>query len=155
MRKLNINDASFMYELNNNPKVIQYTGDPPFESIDSAKAFILNYDQYKLYNVGRWVVELKEDSTAIGWCGLKYHPKEDEYDIGFRLFEHYWGKGYATEAAEACLSFAKKIGITRVVAHAMKDNLASIQVLKKIGMKIYSQGEMNGNTAVYFEYHII
>ncbi len=39
----------------------------------------------------------------IGWCGLKYRAALDEIDLGYRLQQHAWGKGYATEAAKYTL----------------------------------------------------
>jgi ribosomal-protein-alanine N-acetyltransferase len=57
-------------------------------------------------------------------------------DIGYALLEPFWGRGYATEAAAACLAYGRDIlGLTTVVAVTGPDNAGSIAVLKKIGLR--------------------
>lgn len=72
LRELNIDDAESFYKLNLNVNVIRYTGDSAFNSIDTAKEFLENYQDYKLNGYGRWAVVSKENNRFIGWCGLKY-----------------------------------------------------------------------------------
>ena len=51
------------------------------------------------------------------------------------LHPDYWGKGLATEAAEACLNYAKDcLKAKRVIALATPNNRASLRVLNNIGM---------------------
>jgi RimJ/RimL family protein N-acetyltransferase len=40
-----------------------------------------------------------------GWCGLKYLSETNEVDLGYRFMKKFWGKGYATEAALACIEY--------------------------------------------------
>lgn len=47
LREFIASDAKSLYELNSDPEVIKYTGDPPFVSLEDAEEFILNYDHYK------------------------------------------------------------------------------------------------------------
>ncbi|MEK7255175.1 MAG: GNAT family N-acetyltransferase [Bacteroidota bacterium] len=141
LRELTPADATSFFELNNDPEVIKFTGDPPFSSRESARIFLENYDQYACYGYGRWAVILKETGEFLGWCGLKFSPEMGETDIGFRFFRKHWGKGFATEAAAACLDFGfEKLGLEKIVGRAMKENLASVRVLEKIGMQF--DGEM-------------
>ena len=90
LREWNINDAPFLVELNANPKVIKYTGDSGFKNLAKAQNLIGNYDQYEKYNMGRWLVILKETDKPIGWCGLKYSEELDVVDIGFRFLQNSW-----------------------------------------------------------------
>ena len=128
-------DAPIMYALNEDPEVLQYTGDKQFANILTARTFFENYDQYGLYGVGRMTTILKETGEILGWCGLKYHPDSAEYDIGYRFFKKYWGKGYGTESATAILrkGFTKP-EITRIIARVRIENIASIHVLEKLGL---------------------
>lgn len=104
LRRITIEDAENIYLLNLDSEVIQYTGDDAFESIESAEKFISSYNHYSKYDFGRWAVIGKNNHTFLGWCGLKYTPETDEYDIGFRFHKKYWNQGYATEAALACIA---------------------------------------------------
>jgi [ribosomal protein S5]-alanine N-acetyltransferase len=153
LRKLTVDDAENFYALNLDELVLKYTGDKPFENIQSAQELLKNYDQYEKYGVGRLAVIEKETLKFMGWCGLKYSPVKNEYNIGFRFFRHYWNLGFATETAKKCLENAdRKLGIERVVGRAMKENSASIQVLEKIGMKFKEPIDFNGREGVLYEY---
>lgn len=90
---MTMDDAESMYLLNLDIAVIKFTGDKPFESIESAKLFLKNYDHYEKYNIGRWAVIHKKITIFLGWCGLKYTSATDEYDIGFRFFKKHWNNG--------------------------------------------------------------
>lgn len=146
LREFELSDAKSLYELNSDPEVIKYTGDPPFKNIEEAKEFILNYNHYKKYGFGRWAVILNSTNEFIGWCGIKYTKEKDEHDIGFRFFRKYWGHGYASESAAACVDYAyNTLNIKKLYGRAMKENIASIRVLEKIGMK-YSHDFKFDNT---------
>jgi RimJ/RimL family protein N-acetyltransferase len=152
LRKLRIDDAEEIFALNLDKKVLKYTGDQPFENIQKSKDFLTNYDQYEKYGVGRLAVIEKATSKFIGWCGLKYNPEKDEYDIGFRFFRNYWNKGFATETAKRCIDYGfEELAIARIVGRAMKENKASIKVLEKIEMTFYETFDFDGNDGVIYE----
>lgn len=71
LREFRVEDAPFFHALNADREVMKYTGDVPFDSIQSAEDFVRGYDAYELFGYGRWTVLLKEDESPIGWCGLK------------------------------------------------------------------------------------
>ena len=136
LRELNVNDSKSFYELNQNQNVIKYTGDTSFENITEAENFLRNYNDYEMNGFGRWAVIDKSSGEFLGWCGLKYVREIDETDIGFRFFEKYWNRGFATESAMACLKYGfEKLNLKTVFGRAMAENTASIKVLEKIGMK--------------------
>jgi [ribosomal protein S5]-alanine N-acetyltransferase len=135
LREITPDDATFFYLLNTDPEVIRYTGDSAFKDVEEAHRFLSNYDQYRKYGIGRWAVIEKTKNKILGWCGLKYSPDLDEYDIGFRFFREHWNQGYATESAGACVKFGFAFkGMPMIVGRAMKLNTASIRVLSKIGL---------------------
>ena len=139
-----------MYALNEDPEVIQYTGDSAFESLEAAQQFLQNYDAYAQSGMGRWAVVTKNNAEFIGWCGLKQH--QEYVDIGFRFFRKEWGKGYATESAKACLEYAfTELGLSEVVGRAATANVASVRVLEKLGMTYWKAAPCDGiMDAVYY-----
>lgn len=152
MRKLTKEDAKDFYTLNLDDEVLKYTGDKPFENIQASIHFLTNYDQYEKYGVGRLAVIDKATTKFIGWCGLKYSKDKYEYDIGFRFYRSYWNKGYATETSKKCLDFGfNELGIEKVVGRAMKENIGSIKVLEKIGMKFKEKFDFDGREGVIYE----
>ncbi|PZR08277.1 MAG: N-acetyltransferase [Flavobacterium psychrophilum] len=151
LRQLTPNDAENFYLLNADPEVIRYTGDGAFANIEAAKQFLEGYNHYEKYGFGRWAVIRREDNDFLGWCGLKYTPETDEYDIGFRFFKKYWNQGYATEAAQACLNYGfEKLRLKTIIGRAMKANTASVKVLEKIGMTYWKPMDFHGGEGVVY-----
>ena len=149
LRKFTINDATLVLDLNLDPEVTRYTHDP-IRDLEHAKEVLESsiLPQYRLYNHGRWAVHLKEGGDFIGWCGLKYRLQQDEVDLGYRFKKAYWGQGYATEAAEASIKYGfEQIGLQRIVGRAEPDNIGSIKVLEKCGMKYIGVQLVDGHTA--------
>ncbi|GAB5465717.1 MAG: GNAT family N-acetyltransferase [Candidatus Kapaibacteriales bacterium] len=152
LRPLSPNDADSFYLINTDKEVLKYTGDEPFASVEEARVFLEGYDQYQKYGVGRMAVISKSDNNFLGWCGLKYHPGSDMYDIGFRFFRKYWGKGYATESARACIEYGlKELKIKKIVGRAHKENIASHKAMEKCGMNFVKEFDFEGQTGVWYE----
>jgi len=152
LREFILDDSEKFYQLNLNPNVIKYTGNAAFKSIEEAKSFLENYNDYKTNGYGRWAVINKESNEFIGWCGLKYGELENETDIGFRFFEEEWHKGYATESAASCLKYGFEVlKLNRIIGRAMKENTASIKVLEKIGLVYETDCIFDNKEAVIYK----
>lgn len=152
LRELHPNDAQAFYDLNANPNVIRYTGNTAFRDVEEAREFLENYSDYQEHGYGRWAVLLKDSGRFIGWCGLKFDVNTQQTDIGFRFFEEEWGKGYATESAQACL----QVGFHRFLLHciigrAMKANIASIRVLEKLNLAYEQDMMLDNEEAVLYK----
>ncbi|MBI3235835.1 MAG: GNAT family N-acetyltransferase [Bacteroidetes bacterium] len=154
LREITPDDAEQAYLLNLDPEVLQYTGDDPFGSIEEARTFLENYDHYTKYGFGRWGVINKENEEFLGWCGLKYTPELDEHDIGYRFAKKHWNKGYATEAAKACIDLGfTQFKLKTIVGRAMKENIGSIRVLQKIGLTFVRNFDFDGHEGVIYHIH--
>ncbi len=152
LRELSVDDARHFYELNSDPEVIKYTGDKAFESIETARQFLVNYNPYATYGYGRWAVIDTKNNQFIGWCGLKYSSDLDETDLGFRFFKKYWNQGYASETAQACIDYGfTKLNLNQIVGKAMEDNVASVKVLEKIGMTFVMKCEFELHAGVLYQ----
>ena len=135
LREFSSKDATHFYLLNLNTNVIKYTGDIAFSNVEEAKIFLDNYREYSLYHMGRWAVIEKSTNNFLGWCGLKFNSKTKYADIGFRFFEEYWNRGFATESSKACIKYGfEKLNLNTIIGRAMQQNTASIRVLEKIGL---------------------
>lgn len=152
LRKFDISDAVNFYELNSNPNVIKYTGNSAFKDVNEARKFLENYSDYQRNGYGRWAVINKSTNQFLGWCGLKYDEDLDETDIGFRFFEHFWNQGFATESAKACIDYGfNELHLKTIVGRAMKENMASIKVLEKIGLKFEKAFDFDGQEGVVYK----
>jgi len=152
LREFKVSDGQHFYSLNLDKEVLKYTGDHSFNNVKEAEEFLSKYHHYKKYGYGRWAVIRKQDDAFLGWCGLKCTPSTNEVDIGFRFLKNHWNKGYATEAAEACLDIGfEKFKITCIVGRAMKKNKPSIKVLEKIGLVYDKPFNFDGEEGVIYK----
>ncbi len=146
MRPMTVADAEDFYTLNLDPEVIKYTGDQAFPHLQAAEDFLLRYEQYEQYGLGRMGVIEKPSGDFLGWCGLKYSPDTEEYDLGFRFYRRYWNRGYATETALRSIEFGfQELGLRRIIGRARKENPASVRVLGKVGMRLEKGVAMGGH----------
>lgn len=142
LREVRPSDAEGFFELDSNPEVHRFLGNNPVKNIEQCKAVIdFIVRQYQDFGIGRWAVIDKKTDEFVGWAGLKYvtEPSNNRlnfYDLGYRLIERYWGKGFATEAAKASLKYAfETLKLDNVIGTAHVQNDASNKILKKIGFK--------------------
>ncbi|HEX4858423.1 MAG TPA: GNAT family N-acetyltransferase [Usitatibacteraceae bacterium] len=89
---------------------------------------------------GMWAVEVPGVSPFIGFVGLNPPgfpaPWQPGVETGWRLAREAWGKGYATEGAEASLYFAfEYLRLPEVLALSVVPNKPSHAVMERIGMK--------------------
>ena len=137
MRKFTLDDAEDALKMNSEPEVTKYI---PFESaktLEKVKESIENNTlaDYDKFGFGRLAVTLKETGEFMGFSGLKNDPSLKAVDIGFRFSSRFWGQGYGTESAMPFLDVAfKELELPELVGAAMKDNLGSIAILKKMGL---------------------
>ncbi|WP_458626795.1 GNAT family N-acetyltransferase [Winogradskyella sp. PC D3.3] len=150
LRLINREDTADFFELDSNPNVHIFLGNKPVKTIAASEAMIANIlQQYKTNGVGRLAIIEKHTNAFIGWAGLKYEEvlrKEfNYYDIGYRLKEQFWGKGYATEAAMASLEYGfNNLKLREIGAAADAKHSASNAILKKIGMQPSGTFEYEG-----------
>lgn len=136
LRPGTLEDVPHLFELNSDYEVVRYTGETSFNNFLEAESIVKErlIPQFQKYRMGRFTVLLK-DGTFIGWCGLKYFPETNEVDLGYRFMQKFWGKGYATEATHITLKYGfETLGLNRIIAKAMPENIGSIKVLQKMGM---------------------
>jgi RimJ/RimL family protein N-acetyltransferase len=137
-------DRFAFYTLNNDPQVMHFF---PFrrtrEEADALleKVLKMNTDQ----GYGWAAVRLKHTNEVIGFSGVApvnyfnaaFLPADE---IGWRIVPQHWRKGYATEAAAALLEHSfETLNLKRVVSFAVPENIASVNVMKRIGMKAEPQ----------------
>jgi RimJ/RimL family protein N-acetyltransferase len=88
---------------------------------------------------GLWAVEVPGVTPFIGWVGLARPAFEAHFtpalEVGWRLARRWWGHGYASEAARACLGFAfGELELDEVVSFTAVSNERSQAVMRRIGM---------------------
>jgi [ribosomal protein S5]-alanine N-acetyltransferase len=138
LRQLDADDAAFVVELLNEPSFLHNIGDKGVRTIEDAVQYILTgpVDSYARHGFGLWLVELKNEGTPAGICGLVKRDTLPDVDIGYAFLSRFRSRGYASESAAAVMNYALgTLGLKRVLAITIPDNAGSIKVLEKIGLK--------------------
>lgn len=85
----------------------------------------------------------------MGFIGVKeinfdapFADPKPGYEIGWRLGQKFWGRGYATEGAKAALQYAfDEWSVDHIWSFTVPDNLASQKVMRNIGMTRADNGD--------------
>jgi ribosomal-protein-alanine N-acetyltransferase len=143
LRKMTMEDLDDLLLIFTDPKVMASFGEILFDRENMRQWVQRNLDHQERYGYGLFSVILKESGDLVGDCGLEHLEVDGspEVEIGYDFLSSYWNRGLATEAASAVRDFAfEQLGLQRVVSLIRPDNLASIRVAEKIGMKREKEG---------------
>lgn len=138
LRQWKQEDFPAFAKLNTDPEVMEFYPDTlnEKESNDMARRFeaLIVYRGW-----GFWVVERLDEGEFMGFVGL-HEPTYDLpvtpcVEIGWRLSKEYWGCGFASEAAMACLTVAfEKLNLPEVYSFTSVLNKKSQAVMERLGM---------------------
>lgn len=131
-------DAPFILELLNDPGWLRFIGDRGLRTVEQAAEYIANVPakMYARLGFGLWLVGLREGGEPVGMCGLLKRDTLEHVDLGFALLERHRGRGYAQEAAVACLDYGRQVlGLSRMVAITSPGNDDSAKLLERLGFR--------------------
>jgi ribosomal-protein-alanine N-acetyltransferase len=101
---------------------------------------------------GFWAVSVKEQNTVLGYCGYMLLDGTPEIEIAYGIARAHWGKGFATEAARACLRYGfEEMKLDRIVAVVNPQNVSSQRVLGKLGMRHTGNAHHYDADLMYYE----
>ena len=94
---------------------------------------------HRLHGFGVWALEVPRVAPFIGYTGLQRvgfaAPFAPAVEIGWRLAPAHWGKGYATEAAQAALRTGfEDLNLDQIVSFTVAANKPSWSVMERLGM---------------------
>ena len=129
-------------------RVTRYLGDGRPYSQEEATAYIRECIALESeIGFSRYAVLL--DGELIGFCGFK--PDRDHIDLGWRYAHQHWGHGYATEAARAVLEYGTEtLQLAPIVAVSYEDNVASVNVIQKLGFQFVKRTENEHGSLVWY-----
>lgn len=130
-------DADALIAVLGDPIAMQYYP-APFDHKGVEEWIERNRNRYRGEGFGLWAMLLRKTNEVIGDCGcfLRDVDGRDDIEIGYHVRRDLWGNGYATEAAQACMQYAfTKLGVGRVISLIRPENMPSIRVAEKNGLK--------------------
>lgn len=108
--------------------------------LDETRTWIARQrERYATDGFGLWGVVLRESGELIGDCGITTQKIEDDsvIEVGYHLTRDHWHRGYAVEAARACVDWAfATLDVDDVYAKVRDTNLASMNVAIRLGMTV-------------------
>jgi RimJ/RimL family protein N-acetyltransferase len=146
LRQYVLADADALFDVFSDPDARDFY--PAMADPANARRWIeWNLRNYDAFGLGLWAVELKTSGTFIGDCGLTYQDVEgaNMLEVGYHIVLRERRKGYATEAARACLDFGfVHTSSEQICSLVNLSNLASRKVAATIhqdSRTIVSQGQ--------------
>ncbi|HKS29827.1 MAG TPA: GNAT family N-acetyltransferase [Pyrinomonadaceae bacterium] len=153
IRAWTLDDAEALFEICRDPEVMLHIGTgKPYQSINDARRFLRWAASYQEENgFCRWAVVERASQKIIGSCGFVRLERSGEIELGYLFARRVWGKGYATEAASACIRHGfERLRFAEVIALTDTGHDASQRVLEKIGFTYRGVENYDGQSdAVY------
>jgi RimJ/RimL family protein N-acetyltransferase len=139
LRRFRAGDAEAFAAINADPLVVRHLGG----EIDRAASDALlgrimgHWDEH---GFGLWAAELRDGGRMVGFVGLSipgFLPAVlPAVEVGWRLASDVWGRGLATEGGRAGIEWGfGALGLDRIISIIDPDNLASLRVAEKLGMR--------------------
>jgi RimJ/RimL family protein N-acetyltransferase len=155
LRALRHGDADALHRVYGDPEAMRYVGRSGSARTREQTGKIVSQliAGRRRHGYGLWAATLREGGEMIGLCGLTLvEDTGPNVELVYLLARSWWGQGYATEMARACLEtgFAG-FGLTRIVALAYPQNAASIRVMQKCGMRPAGTVTAHGHELVCYE----
>ena len=138
LRELDNADATDLFAFRSDPEVQRYNS-APMQNLAEASALIDDLRaEYAAHHGVHWAVTVRGDSHVLGLMGLvaweKHHSRAE---IGYDLRRDHWGRGLATDAVRAILTFGfTRLNLQRVEAQTIVDNHASVRLLRRLGFHL-------------------
>lgn len=136
LRRFTLADEALLFELNSSEAVMRYIGGPMSAEKNRQQLenrILAYYDANP--GLGAWATIERASGRCVGLHLLNHVQGEELIQVGYRLFEADWGKGFATEMTLALLRYGFTVlKLPMIMANTDLPNLASQHVLLKCGL---------------------
>lgn len=138
LRRWVARDIDPFIHMNKDPAVMQYFPRPCTDE-ESTAMFGRTGAFFDEHGYGLYALDLRSTGEFIGYTGFA-KPSFDSWftpciEIGWRLRQEFWGKGFATEAARACLEYGfGTLAFDKIFSFTAVLNTRSEKVMQRIGM---------------------
>jgi [ribosomal protein S5]-alanine N-acetyltransferase len=138
LRPVTAKDAAALHRISNETGVRRYLWDD--EAVGKATIRAVISQSIRMFSergIGLFGARRRGSEDLIGFCGFVQLEGMEEPELAYELTpQAAWGDGLATEASLACLRHAfEDAALERVIAGADAENVASLRVMEKLGMR--------------------
>lgn len=138
LRHLSFDDLGALAAIQSDPEVMRYFPSGPRTTDETLRDLERCIALQDLHGFSLWGVIDKAEGRLIGRCGLLPQSLQgrEEVEIAYMIARSHWGRGLATEAAQAIRDHGfDTLGRERLVSIIHRDNLASRRVAEKVGLR--------------------
>lgn len=133
LRPLTVADLAEFMAMHGAPEVIATMG--TYGEAGAAERLERNEREWRERGHGLMALIERDTRRFVGRSGLKYWPEFDETEVGWVLRPGFWGHGFATEAARACLDWGfENLDLPYITAMIVPNNTRSLRVAERLGM---------------------
>jgi ribosomal-protein-alanine N-acetyltransferase len=147
LRKFAPHDLERVAELTANPLFMRFSAAGPLTREQAAAFLDRVLGAERDGKPSQFAVALRDDPRVIGACGFIVQTVDnvEEVEIAYRMDPEFWGRGYASEAAQAVREHAfRDLGLARVISLIVPENLPSRRVAERNGMTVWKQTNFRG-----------
>lgn len=175
LRRIAPTDLPFFTRIHAIADVVRYTGHGRPRSTEETHAWLqATLTSYEELELGQLAVVRKADGVLLGRCGMSDLVIEastaqgtiprawfgraqapdglaviQERELGYTFDSAHWGHGYATEAAQCVFAYARdSLGLKRVISVIHGDNVRSLRVAERSGLRREGEIDVLGRTLV-------
>ena len=145
-------DAGSMFRVYGDAEVMRFIPGGALSDEQAVRSLLERYvETHRRQGFSSWAVVDRETARPIGDVGFGIFEPTGEVELGYTLGRACWGRGYATEAASACLlAGLEELRVPRIIAVVDAENEASLRVSERIGMKKVETVHAHGRPHVVF-----
>ena len=139
-------DSEAMFDVYGDPEVMRFIPGGALSDIAAVRATLeIHARAQRTQGFSFWAVVERKTGRVIGDAGFGIFEPTGDIELGYTLARNCWGRGYATEAASACLAAGlTQLAPTRIIAVVDEENTASLGVAERIGMARIETVEVSG-----------
>ena len=137
LKPVTVDDAALMLAVWNDPAFIRHVTDRGIRTLEQSREAIREGAQklFEDFGYGPYCMSLKSDGSMIGICGLFKRDNLEDPDIGFSVLPDFCARGFAGEAAQAVVAYARDtLRISTLTAIVSPNNAPSIGLIEKLGL---------------------
>ena len=149
VRNYHLDDKENFFRMNGDEEIVRYIR--AAKSREESDRFLLESIEYANNNplFGRWAVDEKPSGRFVGTFAIIPVEGTDNLQLGYSLIKEVWGRGYATELANAGIDyFFKKTAYSHLFALTESENISSHKVLLKSGFVLSGITTMEGDKEI-------
>jgi len=134
------------------PDVMRFLGDGyPLTRDEAWRNMALILGHWQLRGFGLWAVEERATGILAGRVGCWRPEGWPGTEIGWALRRDFWGRGFATEAAQTVMADAfVRLGFDHLISLIQPENGPSITVALRLGMRKEASTEIMGHPALVY-----